>query len=71
MRNKFDEFEIHFIFKYYNNFNIVRINAIVDVLKCVQLILQFNNFMNLCAREMIVNENTIKFDIFISKKLTF
>ena len=71
MRNRFDEFEIHSIFKHYNNFNIARINAIVDALKCVQLILQFDNFMNLNAREMIVNENAMKFDVFVSKKLTF
>ena len=71
MRNRFDEFEIYFIFKFHNNFNIVRIDAIVDALKCVQLILQFDNFINLCAREMIVNENAMKFDVFVSKKLIF
>ena len=71
LRNRLDEFENQFIFKFHNKFNIVRINAIVDTLKCAQLILQFDNFMNLCAHEMIVNENAMKFDIFVSKKLTF
>ena len=71
MQNKFDEFEIYFIIKFYNNFNIVRIDTIIDALKYVQLILQFNNFMNLYIREMIVNKNAIKFDIFILKKLIF
>ena len=71
MRNRLDEFEIHFIFKFHNNFNIARIDAIVDALKCAQLILQFDSFMNLCAREMTVNKNAIKFDVFVSKKLTF
>ena len=71
LRSKFDELENHFIFKFYNKFNIVRINAIVDALKCAQLILQFDNFMSLCAHEMTVNENAMKFDVFVSKKLTF
>ena len=71
LRNRFDKLENQFIFKFHNKFNIVRMNAIVDALKCVQLILQFNNFMNLCAHEMIVNKNEIKLDVFISKKLTF
>ena len=71
MRNKFDEFEIYFTFKYYNDFNNIRINTIIISLKYVQLILQFNNFMNLYIHEMIVNKNAIKFNIFVSKKLIF
>ena len=71
LRNKFDELENHFIFKFHNKFNIARINAIVNALKCAQLTLQFDNFMNLCAHEMTVNENAMKIDVFVSKKLIF
>ena len=71
LRSRLDELENHFIFKFYNKLNIVRINAIVDALKCAQLTLQFDNFMSLCAHEMIVSENAMKVDIFASRKLTF
>ena len=71
LRSRFDELENHFTFKFHNKFNIVRINAIVNALKCAQLVLQFDSFMNLCAHEVTVSENAMKIDVFVSRKLTF
>ena len=70
LRSRFDELENHFIFKFHNKLNIARINAIIDALKCAQLVLQFDSFMNLCAHEMTVSESAMKFDVFVSRELT-
>ena len=70
LRSKFDKLQDSNIFKLYNKLNIARINTIVAALKCAQLTLQFDCFMNLCAHRVIVNENAMKIDVSVSRKLT-
>ena len=71
LRNKFDKFQNFEIFKFHNNLNIARIDVIIDALKCVWIILQFDCFMNLYIYWMIVNENAMKINVFNFEKIDF
>ena len=71
LRNKLDKFQNFEIFKFYNKLNIARIDVIIDALKCVWIILQFDCFMNLCVHWMIVNENAMKIDVSDFEKINF
>ena len=69
--NRLDELKNLDISESHNIFDTYRFLLIVDALKCAQLALRFDDFMNLCAYWATVSESVLKVDVSESLHLTF